>query len=67
MGHHGSKYSSCEEFLRAVQPEYAIISVGSNSYGHPTAEAIERLEDAGAEVYRTDEQGTILMKAEKAG
>ena len=47
--------------------EYAIISVGSNSYGHPTAEAIGRLEDAGAEVYRTDEQGTILMKAEKAG
>lgn len=34
VGHHGSKYSSCEEFLRAVQPEYAIISVGSNSYGH---------------------------------
>lgn len=67
VGHHGSKYSSCEEFLRAVQPEYAIISVGSNSYGHPTAEAIGRLEDAGAEVYRTDEQGTILMKAEKAG
>lgn len=63
----GRNTAPARSFWRAVQPEYAIISVGSNSYGHPTAEAIGRLEDAGAEVYRTDEQRTILMKAEKAG
>ena len=47
--------------LRAVQPEYAIISVGSNSYGHPTEEALLRLTDAGMTVYRTDMQGNILI------
>ena len=67
VGHHGSKKSTCDAGLDAIAPDAAIISVGYNNYGHPTAEAIGRLEDAGAEVYRTDEQGTLLMKAEKAG
>lgn len=61
VGHHGSKYSSHEEFLAAVQPEIAIISVGDNSYGHPTAEAIGRLEAVGAIVRRTDEEGDITV------
>ena len=47
--------------LRAVQPEYAIISVGSNSYGHPARDALLRLTDAGMTVYRTDMQGNILI------
>ena len=47
--------------LRAVQPEYAIISVGSNSYGHPTRDALLRLTDAGVSVYRTDLQGNIYI------
>lgn len=61
VGHHGSKYSSHEDFLAVVQPEIAIISVGDNSYGHPTAEAIERLEAVGATVRRTDEEGDITV------
>ena len=61
VGHHGSKYSSDETFLAAVKPEIAVISVGDNSYGHPTPEAIQRLEAAGAAVRRTDEEGSITI------
>ena len=65
VGHHGSKYSSHPDFLAAVKPEIAVISVGDNSYGHPTPEAIERLEAAGAAVYRTDEEGNITIHGGK--
>ena len=41
--------------------ETGIISVGDNSYGHPTQEAMDRLSQAGAEIYRTDRQGNILV------
>lgn len=61
VGHHGSKYSSQQDFLSALTPEAAIISVGDNSYGHPTDAAISRLEAVGAEVYRTDNQGSITV------
>lgn len=61
VGHHGSKYSSCYDFLEAVRPETAIISVGSNSYGHPAEETIERLTSLGAVVYRCDMQGNITV------
>ena len=61
VSHHGSKYSSSREFLEEIRPDTAIISVGDNSYGHPTQEAMARLHAAGAEIYRTDEQGTILV------
>jgi len=61
VGHHGSRYSSSQELLQAVRPETAIISVGDNSYGHPTQEAMDRLSQAGAEIYRTDRQGNILV------
>ena len=61
VGHHGSKYSSTREFLDAVRPETAVISVGDNSYGHPTDEALLRLMAAGCEIYRTDLQGNILL------
>ena len=54
VAHHGSKHSSCKEFLEIVKPDYAYIPVGSNLYGHPTPEAIQRLEDVGADVYRAD-------------
>jgi len=63
VGHHGSKYASGLEFLEAIKPEMAIISVGAkNRYGHPTSEAIERLEEVGAEVRRTDEEGTLVIE-----
>jgi len=61
VGHSGSKTSTTPEFLAAVNPGVAVISVGENSYGHPSGEVVERLEaELGAEnIYRTDEQGTI--------
>ncbi len=61
VAHHGSQYSSTAPFLTAVDPETAVISVGPNSYGHPTAEAIQRLHDAGATIYRSDLRGTIVV------
>lgn len=60
VGHHGSKYSSGEGFLEAVKPEVALISAGAkNRYGHPTPEAIGRLEAVGARILRTDQDGDI--------
>lgn len=63
VSHHGSKYSSDKEFLAAVRPDTAIISVGENHYGHPARETLWRLSDIGAEIYRTDEAGHITVKS----
>lgn len=62
VGHHGSDSSSTEQFLSKITPEYAVISVGKNSYGHPTDEALARLGAAGADILRTDELGTITFQ-----
>lgn len=63
VGHHGSKNSTCEELLQAVHPEIVCISVGAdNSYGHPAPELMERLQDFGCAVYRTDENGNIVIR-----
>lgn len=60
-GHHGSHDASSVEFVEAVSPEYAVISCGKeNDYGHPHKETIAILEDAGAEILRTDELGSIV-------
>lgn len=62
-GHHGSKNSTCEELLQVTRPELVLISVGAdNSYGHPAAETLERLENYGCTVYRTDKNGTIILR-----
>lgn len=61
VGHHGSNSSSSSLFLNKTTPEYAIISVGDNNYGHPTEEVLQRLRNAGAEILRTDELGTIIV------
>ena len=61
VAHHGSGTSSGEQFLSIVSPKYAVISVGENSYGHPTSEVINRLNSTGAKVLRTDEDGNILF------
>ena len=61
-GHHGSKKSSCEAFLRALSPEAAVISVGTNTYGHPAEETLLRLQEAGIAMYRTDEDGTVTFR-----
>lgn len=60
VGHHGSDTSTSYPFLRAVAPQYAVISVGAgNSYGHPTEAVLSRLRDAGVTTFRTDLQGEI--------
>ena len=58
-GHHGSKYSTTADLLDAVKPERVCISVGSNSYGHPSDETMRRLAEHGCGIYRTDLQGSI--------
>jgi len=61
-GHHGSKYSNSQQLLETVRPDVAVFSVGAdNSHGHPTPEALERFEDVGAEIYRTDLNGTVTV------
>lgn len=65
LGHHGSSTSTCDEFLRAVSPSYAVISCGTdNSYGHPHKETMEKLAASGISVYRTDEQGTLVATSD---
>ncbi|MDF2521292.1 MAG: internalization-related competence protein ComEC/Rec2 [Clostridia bacterium] len=61
VSHHGSPYSSTKKFLDLVKPEFSIISVGKNIYGHPSEEAIERLHQAGSIVYRTDKSGGVMI------
>jgi len=59
-GHHGSKYSTSNEFLDAVKLDTAIISVGKNNrYGHPALEALERMKNHKVNIFRTDELGDI--------
>lgn len=66
VGHHGSTTSTSEEFLKAVSPSLAIISCGEgNSYGHPHDEILERLQNAGVEVLRTDLEGDIIVCSDK--
>jgi competence protein ComEC len=59
VGHHGSKTSSTQNLLQLVRPDVAAISVGKNSYGHPAEETLTRLQNAGADIYRTDVDDTI--------
>lgn len=63
IGHHGSKYSSSDEFIKKVNPTYGIIMVGKdNKYGHPTKKALDVLNKYNVTIHRTDEEGTIIMK-----
>lgn len=68
VGHHGSKYSSSEEFLASIMPQAAVISCAArNTYGHPHKETLQRMEDVGALVLRTDEGGAIIAKIRASG
>jgi competence protein ComEC len=60
VGHHGAAASTGEALLAESRPRVALVSVGrDNSYGHPAAEVLERLAVYGAQVLRTDKQGTV--------
>lgn len=62
VSHHGSNSSTCQEFLNATTPDYAVISVGENNmYNHPNSETLEALKGINAKIYRTDLCGDITF------
>ena len=66
IGHHGSKYSSTEEFLQQVDPYVCLISAGrKNRYGHPHTETLERIDETDGTVFRTDLMGQVVVDLEK--
>jgi competence protein ComEC len=63
--HHGSRYASGVNFLRAVAPRIAVVSVGANNdYGHPAPQTLERLARTGAAIYRTDMDGDVTIETD---
>ena len=65
VGHHGSNTSSSSSFLKQIKPEIAVIMVGvDNDYGHPKKEILNRLKNLKTQIYRTDEDGTILITSD---
>ena len=65
IGHHGSSYSTTNDFLKKVNPKYGIISVGKNNkYEHPTEKTLNKLNDRNIEIYRTDLDGTIKLTSD---
>jgi len=66
VGHHGAGSASATSFIKAVSPKVAVISCGKgNSYGHPHSDTLAILNQVGADIYRTDEQGTIQVTADQ--
>lgn len=62
VGHHGAEDATSEEFLEAVSPGIAVISVDKdNFWGYPSARVLQRLKKAGVKVYRTDREGDIVL------
>ena len=62
VAHHGSGNSTSTKLLAEISPQIAVISCGENNpYGHPHEETLERLEEAGAKVLRTDELGAVRI------
>jgi competence protein ComEC len=67
LGHHGSRTSTADSFLKVVAPSYAVVSAGAdNSYGHPHQEVVDRVATAGVELLSTAVRGTIVMKSDGA-
>lgn len=65
VGHHGSSTSTSDAFLQAVSPQYAVISVGTgNKYGHPEKVTLDKLQNIGAEIHRTDMEGTVVCSTD---
>ena len=65
VGHHGSSTATSYNFLREVMPKYAVIEVGNgNSYNHPHEETLSKLNDEGAQIFRTDKNGTVTIRSD---
>ncbi len=65
VGHHGSRTSSCKEFVEEMSPDFAVISCGAgNSFGHPMGVVLETLQSCGAEVLRTDLDGELIFESD---
>jgi competence protein ComEC len=68
VAHHGSRTSTTDAFVGLVRPRLALVSVGAaNGYGHPSAAVLDRLRRAGAEVLRTDRDGSVIARTDGAG
>ena len=67
VGHHGSRFSTGDQFLDAVSPQAAVIQVGKNNFGHPHPDVIEKLEKKGIIVFRNDRHGAVLLDVRKVG
>lgn len=67
VAHHGSKYSSSDQFYGVVKPKEAVICVGKNTFGHPSSDAMNRITNAGTKIYRTDQGGTVKITVDKEG
>lgn len=61
VAHHGSETGNSEGWLRRLNPEVAVISVGENKYGHPNEVVLKRMADLGIKVMRTDKEGDIIL------
>jgi len=62
LSHHGSKTGNSEEWLRRINANFAIVSVGKNSYGHPSGEVLGRVLGLGTSIFRTDVNGSLLIE-----
>ncbi|MEK7503036.1 MAG: MBL fold metallo-hydrolase [Patescibacteria group bacterium] len=67
VGHQGSKTSSSEKFLDFAKPEYSVVPVGKNSYGHPNPDVLSRLASIGSKIFRTDQDGTVKFEIDSLG
>ena len=61
VAHHGSKYSYCDEFVKAASPDYAVFQVGKNNFGHPNQGVVENYRGSGIMIYRNDEDGAVAF------
>lgn len=66
VSHHGSKYGTSDNFLEGVAPQLAVIQVGKNNFGHPNPDIVGKIQNAGVEIFRNDENGAIGISIENA-